>query len=160
MLGGQQEVVRALIRFAQGRRDDAKQILQVVHKQNPELRLHRESFPPQFIEIFGSIVQKPDKKATGRPRDVVFHLNADKPLSAAHWQLRRIGRQGGWPEIWAVRFVAIGWNQRIDLHRIPVSKGHAYQSVSVEMEKGASKRKVVRVLLDRLFNVDTKSQND
>jgi len=48
----QQEVLRALLRFAQGKQAEAEQILQALRLKRPQLRLHAESFPPQFVRLF------------------------------------------------------------------------------------------------------------
>lgn len=131
----EESVLRALIRYAQGRKTEARGYLVEGLSVWSGLALSSEAFPPRFVRFFDQIKRHRSFAALS---DQPLTLNPRAKLSVLHNRVRRMSAFFGWDKVWVVRVVHQGDVRKADVDRMGDKRLRRFQSESVRYKSGES----------------------
>lgn len=130
-----EQVLFALVRFAQGHYREARNILRDVRQNHQNLNLPSDVYPPRFIKLF--------------KRDFIDPLPVYKSLASARQRLVAFARKKGWKRVCAMRVISVGWNGRLEWQCFNRRRSDD-TSIILEIERGGSLSSVVEEISRRI----------
>jgi hypothetical protein len=133
-----EKVLFALIRYVQGYRKEAGDILSRLRKDHPDLIIPEDVYPPRFVKLFNRVSELPQSPAQG------------KSLASVRRDILAFAKKRGWRGVWALRIIPVGWNGRLELQHFKIGRSPGRLTV-VEVERGVDFRSITPKLLEKIF---------